>query len=70
MKPYGIGWRYITPVDGCFGEFSRDAVKLRDYIARQRAYAHNDHFDSSVNRAMSMFKLSITSRWVFMAARG
>ena len=28
------------------------------------------HFKSSVNRAMSMFKLSITSRWALMAARG
>ncbi len=57
-------------VVGRFGEFSRDFVKLRDYIARQRAYAYNEHFNSSVNRAMSMFKLSITSRWALMAARG
>jgi hypothetical protein len=38
-------------------------------IARQRAYAYNEHFNSSVNTAMSMFKLSITSRWALMAAR-
>ncbi len=55
---------------GRFGRFSRDFVKLRDYIARQRAYAYNEHFNLSVNRAMSMFKLSITSRWALMAARG
>ncbi len=50
--------------------FSKDFVKLRDYIARQRAYAYNEHFNSSVNMAMSMFELSITSRWALMAARG
>ncbi len=55
---------------GRFGVFSKDFVKLRDYIARQRAYAYNEHINSSVNRAMSMFKLSITSRWALMAARG
>ncbi len=48
-------------VVGRFGEFSKDFIKLCDYIARQRAYAYNEHFNSSVNRAMSMFKLSITS---------
>ncbi len=58
----GIGGQYIAMVVGCFGEFSKDFIKLRDYIARQRAYAYNEHFNSSVNRAMSMFKLSITSR--------
>ena len=52
------------------GEFSKDFVKLRDYIARQRACAYNEHFNSSVNMAMLMFKLSITSRWALMAARG
>ncbi len=57
-------------VVGRFGEFPRGFVKLRDYIARQRAYAYNEHFNSSVNMAMSMFKLSITSRWGLMAARG
>ena len=51
-------------------EFSKDFIKLRDYIARQRAYAYNEHFNSSVNMAMSMFKLSTTSRWALMAARG
>jgi hypothetical protein len=39
-------------VVGRFGEFSKDFVKLRDYIAHQRAYAYNEHFNSSVNRAM------------------
>jgi hypothetical protein len=57
-------------VVGRFGEFSRDFVKMRDYIFRQKAYAYNEHFNSSANMAMSMFKLSITSRWVLMAARG
>ena len=53
-----------------FGEFPKDFVTLRDYITRQRSYAYNEHFISSVNMAMSMFKLSITSRWALMAARG
>ena len=57
-------------VVGHFGEFSRDFVKLRDYIARQRAYAYNELFNSSFSRAMSMFELSSTSRWALMAARG
>jgi hypothetical protein len=42
---------------------------MRDYVARQKAYAYNEHFNSSVNMAMSMFKLSITSCWALMAAR-
>ena len=53
-----------------FGEFSKDFIKLRDYIARQKAYAYVEHFNSSVISATSMFKLSITSRWALMAARG
>jgi hypothetical protein len=43
---------------------------MRDYIAREKAYAYNEHFNSSVNMAMSMFKLSVTSRWALMAACG
>ncbi len=70
MKSYGIEGQYITLVVGHYGEFSRDFVKMRDYIARQKAYAYNKHFSSSVNMAISMFKLSITSRWALMAARG
>ena len=70
MMSYGIGGKYRAMVAGRFGELSKDFIKLRDYIARQRAYAYNEHFNSSVNRAMSMFKLSITSRWALMAARG
>ena len=70
MKSYGVDGRYIALVVGRFGEFSRDFVKLRDYIARQRAYADNEHLYSSFNMAMSMFKPSITSRWALMAARG
>jgi hypothetical protein len=70
MKSYGIEGRCIALVVGRFGEFSKDFVKLRDCIARQRAYAYNEHFNSSVNMAMSMFKLSITSRWALTAARG
>ncbi len=70
MQSYGVEGRYIALVVGRFGEFSTDFAKLRDYIARQSAYAHNEHLSSSVNMAMSMFKLSITSRWVLMAERG
>ena len=70
MKSYGIEGQYIALVVGRFGEFSRDFVKMRDYIARQKAYACNEHFNSSINMAMSMSKLSITSRWALMAARG
>ncbi len=40
-------------VVGRFGEFPKDLIKLRDYIAREKAYAYNEHFTSSVNRAMS-----------------
>jgi hypothetical protein len=58
---YGIGGQYLAMVAGRFGELSKDFIKLRDYIARQRAYAYNEHFNSSVNSAMSMFELSITS---------
>jgi hypothetical protein len=43
---------------------------LRNYIARQKACAYKEHFNSSINKAMSMFKLSITSRWALMAASG
>jgi hypothetical protein len=70
MKSYGIRGRYTALVVGRFGEFSRDFVEMRDYIARQKAYAYNEHFNSSVIMAMSMFKLSITSRWMLMVARG
>ena len=68
MKSYGVGGRYIALVVGRFGKFPRDFVKLRDYIARQRAYAHPEHFNFGINRAISMFKLSIASRWALMAA--
>ncbi len=70
IKSYGIVGRYIALAVGRFGEFSKDFAKLRDYIARQRACAYNEHFNSSGNMAMSMFKLSITPRWALMAARG
>jgi hypothetical protein len=43
---------------------------VRDYIAREKTYAHSKFFSSSVNMAMSMFKLSSTSRWALNAARG
>ncbi len=46
MKSHGIGGRYIALVGGRFGEFSRDFSKLLDYIARQRACAYNEHFNS------------------------
>ncbi len=39
-------------------------------MARQKAYAYVEHFNSSITGAMPMFKLSITSRWALMAARG
>ena len=70
LMSYGIRGRYIALVVGRFDEFSKDLITLRDYIARQKAYAHIENFNSSVERAMSMFKLSITSRWGLMAARG
>jgi hypothetical protein len=57
-------------VVGRFGEFSTDFITLCDYISRQKAYVHVEHFNSSIIGAMSMFKLSITSRWAFMVARG
>ncbi len=69
MKSYGIEGRYIALAVGRFGEFSRDFVKVRDYISRQKACAYDEHFNSPVNMAMSMFKLSTTSRWAMMAAR-
>jgi hypothetical protein len=43
---------------------------MRDYIARRKDFAYNENFILSVNMAMSMFKLRITSRWALMAARG
>ena len=69
MMSYGLWGQYIAMVVCRFGEFSKDFTKLRDCIARQRAYAYNEHFNSSVNRAMSIFKLSSTPRWALMAAR-
>ena len=65
----GVGG-HVALVVGRFGEFSKDFIKLRDYIARQKAYAYVEHFNSSVIDVTSMFKLSITSRWALMAARG
>ena len=64
---YGVRGKYVALVVGRFGEFSKDFIKLRDYIARQRAYAYVENFNSSITGAMSMFKLSITSRWSLMA---
>ena len=66
----GVRGQYVAVVVGRFGEFSKDFIKLRDYIARQRAYANVEHFNSSITYVMSMFKLSITSRWSLMTARG
>ena len=57
-------------VVGRFGEFSKDFITLRDYISRHKAFAYVEHFSSSINFAMSMFKLSITTRWALMAAHG
>ncbi len=40
-------------------------------LAKEPARAtYNGHFNSSVDMAMSVVKLSITSRWALMAARG
>ena len=44
MKSYGTEGRYIALV-------SKDFVKLRDYIARQRACAYNELLNLSVNMA-------------------
>jgi hypothetical protein len=62
--------KYASLAAGRFCEFSTDFITLRDYIARQKAYAHVEHFMSSITGAMSIFKLSLTSRWAFMVARG
>ena len=70
LMSHGIRGQYAALVVGRFGEFSKDFIKLRDFIARQKAYAYVEHFNSSITGAMSMFKLSITSRWALMAARG
>ena len=67
---YGARGQYVALVVGRFGEFSKDFIELRYYIARQRASAYVEHFNSSITGAMSVFKLSITSRWSLMAARG
>jgi hypothetical protein len=61
----------------CPGRYRGAAGKLKDWLkilffwaAAACSQAINKHFNSSVNMAMSMFKLSITSRWALMAARG
>ena len=59
LKSYGIGGQYVALVVGRFGEFSKDFIKLRDYIARQKAYAYVENFNSSIHSATSMFKLNI-----------
>ena len=69
LMSYGVRGQYVALVVGRFGEFSKDFIKLRDYIARQRASAYVGHFSSSITGAMSMFKLSSISRWSLMAAR-
>jgi hypothetical protein len=43
---YGIEGQYLAIVAGRFGELSKDIIKLRDYIACQRAYAYNEHFNT------------------------
>ena len=53
-KSYGMEGRYIALVVGRFGELSRDFVKMRDNIARQKAYAYTEHLNSLVNMAISM----------------
>ncbi len=62
---YGIRGKYNALV-----VFPTDFITLRDYIARQKVYAHIEHSDSSVFGVMLMFKLCITSRWTLMVARG
>ncbi len=41
MMSYGIGGQYVALVVGRFGEFSKDFIKLRDYIARQKVRRAN-----------------------------
>ncbi len=43
MKSYGKAGHYVALAIDRFGEFSKDFAKLRDYIARQRACAYNEH---------------------------
>ena len=50
------------------GKKERDAKTMKDVGSKE--YAYNEHFYSSVNMAMSMFKLSITHRWALMLVRG
>ena len=61
---------YVALVVGRLGEFSKDFATLRDYTARHKAYENVEHFDPTTNFAMSMSKLSITTRWALMTARG
>ena len=51
--------KYAALVIGRFAELIKDFITLRDYIGRQKAYAHVEHH-ASVIGAMSMFKLCIT----------
>ena len=43
MKSYGTEGQYIALVVGRYGEFPRDFAKMRDYIAREKARAYNEH---------------------------
>ena len=53
LMSYGIGGQYVALVVGRFGEFSKDFIKLRDYITRQKASALVEHFNSTVISATS-----------------
>ena len=69
LTSQGIRGHNAALAIGHFGEFLMDFIKLRNYIARQKAYVYVE-FNSPIIGATSMFKLSITSRWVLVASRG
>ena len=50
LMSYGSRGQYFALAVGRFGEFSKDFIKLRDYIARQRAYAWSTSTPQSTAR--------------------
>ena len=58
LMSYGVGGQYVALVVGRFGEFSKDFIKLRDYIARQKAYAYVEHFNSSAPQSSARHRCS------------
>ncbi len=65
LRVYYLGLTYPRTLEKAYY-----ANHCRTYPPKQQACAYNEHASSSVNMAMSMFKLSITSSWALMAARG